>query len=142
MADLSIEAPRLQPVIQALRNYPQIATQILRGTVRDILVMIAGRAATYPPAPADSTYIRTGTLGRLWTTAKPEIKASASLLEGRIGNKTPYGPYVQSADEQAWMHLGRWTTIEQWIEASQGEADGMLDTAGEQIIQEVERRAK
>jgi hypothetical protein len=33
-------------------------------------------------------------------------------VEGTIGNNVTYGPYVQSRDMQAWMHQGRWDTIE------------------------------
>lgn len=142
MADLEVTTPNLPRLIQALRDYPQIANRILRGTLRDILVMIAGRAASYPSPPPNSTYDRTGTLGRLWTSAQPNVRVSTSLLEGRVGNKTPYGPYVQSTDDQAWMHLGRWTTIEQYIEAAQAEANQMLDSAGEQVVKEVEAKAK
>ncbi len=50
---------------------------------------------------------RTGTLGRRWTTA---VVKTADGLEGRIGNNTEYGPWVQSKRFQARFHKVRWKT--------------------------------
>ena len=54
-------------------------------------------------------YVRTGTLGRRWTT---NVAASLDGLVGTIGNNTDYGPFVQSTGQQAQIHRGRWETID------------------------------
>ena len=59
----------------------------------------------YPPPPQDSTYVRTGTLGRSWSK-------KVSKMQAIIGNNTRYAPYVQDEDRQAWMHRGRWQTAQ------------------------------
>jgi hypothetical protein len=68
----------------------------------------------YPPAPAHSHYIRTGTLGRRWTT---QIDRSSDGLIGRIGNNTSYGPWVQSAafQRRIFARIG-WHTDEQGVD--------------------------
>ena len=50
--------------------------------------------ATYPPAPANSKYVRTGTLGRRWTT---DVDVKSDEIIGKVGNNTEYAPRVQSA---------------------------------------------
>lgn len=61
--------------------------------------------AKYPSPPPNSTYVRTGTLGKSWgTSVQPDIPRAT------VGNPTSYGPYVQDSDRQAWMHKGRWQT--------------------------------
>lgn len=57
--------------------------------------------AVYPPEPRGSSYVRTGTLGRKWTT---KIDQSFNGIEGRVGNNTEYAPLVQSYQFQAWFH--------------------------------------
>lgn len=63
--------------------------------------------AMYPPPPTGSTYVRTGTLGRRWTT---KIDRNGGGLVGTVGNSTSYGPFVQSKQFQARVHRGRWQT--------------------------------
>jgi len=55
----------------------------------------------YPAAPPLSRYIRTGTLGRRWTT---KIERKNDGLVGKVGNNVPYGPYVQSDRFQTRFH--------------------------------------
>jgi len=58
-------------------------------------------------------YVRTGALGRRWTT---KITMGPDALVGTIGNDTEYAPFVQSKDQQAQIHQGRWETIEQVLD--------------------------
>lgn len=83
------------------------------------LALLVDDIAEYPPKPPRSTYDRTLDLGRFWTSAQYEISTNTGGITGVIGNavrsrKTgrAYGPYVQSAEDQAWMHRGRWATDE------------------------------
>ncbi len=75
------------------------------------LLRMQGAMAQYPSPRTGSTYVRTGTLGRRWTSAKPVI----TPLRGRVVNNTKYGPYVQrdpseGQPSQARVHQGRWQT--------------------------------
>ena len=72
------------------------------GGAADLLI---ADIAKYPAPPADSSYTRTGTLGKGWTK-----QVEPTVPRATVGNITSYGPYVQDPDRQAWMHRGRWQT--------------------------------
>lgn len=90
------------PVQVALGNAVQLSLDLL-----------LARVTQYPPPPPNSTYVRGGpgsqNLGQKWTV---QVERFSDGVEGIIGNNVTYGPYVQSRDMQAWMHQGRWDTIE------------------------------
>ena len=89
---------------------------------------VHGRVPPYPAPPADSTYRRTGTLGRRITT---DVKTIGTQIVGMIGNDVVYAPYVISDEKladgrgpQAWMHEGRWWTLQNVVrKAQQGITD-------------------
>lgn len=88
-------------------------SDILRKPMNRALLRLAEKMSVYPPPPPGSTYRRTGTYGRRWTTATREIRtATATRIEGRIGNNTTYGPAVGSKQFQAGIHRNRWETDE------------------------------
>ena len=122
-------------LLAALDHEPQIAAPILRTATERALLRLVKPLATYPPA--QGTYRRTGTLGRLWTSAQPEFTSNASGFEGSLGNTTPYGPFVQgSHDEephQAWMHKDTWKTVDDVAKANEGAIQGEYEAALAQI---------
>ena len=86
---------------------------ILRPPMQRSVYRLVRRMAEYPNAPSGSTYVRTGTLGRTWTS---KITEHAGGLEGRVGNRTIYGPWVQSQRFQTALHRRTgWTTDEMAI---------------------------
>lgn len=78
--------------------------------MRRSVLLLQNRMATYPPQRPGSRYVRTGTLGRSWTT---QVQESSERVVGIVGNKVEYAPWVQSARFQAGIHRGRWQTDEQ-----------------------------
>ena len=70
-------------------------------------LFVGPRQANYKP------YIRTGTLGRRWTT---KVSQSGAGVTGKVGNNTEYAPWVQSERFQAGIHRGNWQTDEQVVE--------------------------
>lgn len=64
---------------------------------------------TYP-MQRPTTYVRTGRLGRSWTT-RPIREPGA--IGRSIGNNTRYAPQVQSSELQATVHRGWWQTDEE-----------------------------
>ena len=84
----------------------------LRPAMERGVAMLHEAVADYPPPPEGSTYRRTGTLGRRWTTKVETL----TTFQGTIGNNTVYGPYVQDEAKQARMHKGRWQTIQSVVE--------------------------
>ena len=65
----------------------------------------------YPPAIPDSTYRRTGTLGKSWTKQLMRGGRDGGWL-AQIGTRLNYAPYVQDEARQAKVHQGRWQTVQ------------------------------
>jgi len=87
---------------RGLRILDVLAGPLDRGAFR-----VEAGMKVYPVPPSGSTYRRTGTLGRRWTT-RP-IRTTTEV--GReIGNNTEYAPLVQGDELQATVHRGRWQT--------------------------------
>lgn len=98
-----------------LRGIEEAMTQLgvaesidmLRPPMERSMLLLMADMAKYPRQRSGSRYRRTGNLGRRWTKS---VRADYGGLTGTVGNNTPYGPYVQSAERQAWMHQGIWQT--------------------------------
>lgn len=88
------------------------AMAVLRRPMVRGLARVVAEMSEYPAQPAETDYVRTGTLGRRWTQ---EIDSTAEGLQGKAGNNTLYGPFVQSEMFQAeWM--AHWQTDEDVVE--------------------------
>lgn len=75
-----------------------------------------GTVPPYPAPPPNSTYRRTGLLGRSITT---EVRSLGAETVGVIGSNTIYAPDVISDEPtpdgrgpQARIHRGRWWTLQ------------------------------
>lgn len=134
----------LQQLVAALGDFPQIAAGDVRLGIEKALLLLQGRAAEYPPAPQGSSYRRTGTLGRLWTgaTRVVELGESGAFVQGRVGNATPYGPYVQDPGDQAEIHKGRWKTTDEIVADADDEIEMILSNAGAAIVQHLAEEAE
>lgn len=83
---------------------------MFRQPMRRAVARMRDAMAIYPPQRSGSAYRRSGTLGRRWTT---RVTERSDGLEGKVGNNTSYGPFVQSQMFQATVHQGRWQTDQQ-----------------------------
>ena len=88
------------------------ATNVLRDPMQRAVLRIQRDMQEYPTQRVGSTYRRTGTLGRLWTT---RVQQNSGYLEGKVGNRVKYAPFVQSRQFQARIHRGRWQTDERVV---------------------------
>lgn len=100
-----IEIRGIDALFRKLDSAAAIAT--LRPPMQRGVFRLHAGMAKYPAQRAGSSYRRTGTLGRRWTSVVTE---SANGLVGTVGNNTSYGPWVQSSMFQAAVHQGRWQT--------------------------------
>ena len=106
MANIDIEG--IDKLFSKLDRVQAIST--LRPPMQRSVYRLQRDMAQYPPARPGSSYIRTGTLGRRWTT---QVTETADGLTGKTGNNTSYGPFVQSQMFQAAVHQGRWQSDQQ-----------------------------
>jgi hypothetical protein len=107
----SIEVRGLDKVFAKLGAVSSIA--ILEKPMQRAVLRVEYDMKEYPPTRPGQTYVRTGTLGRRWTT---RVQTSSNGVIGTIGNNTAYGPWVQSQRFQSRFHRGRWTTDQQAID--------------------------
>ena len=111
------------------------SNEMLRAPMVASLALLHGRLATYPTPLTNSSYRRTGTLGRSWTTA---ISAISDGIRGEVGNNVGYAPYVQGGaatePNQAWMHAGRWQTDVQVMQQSEAQIRALFEDAVRRAI--------
>ena len=129
------EAERLVAALEAEASGGAMSE--LQVVATQALMLLGTYAAEYPPQSADSSYRRTGTLGRLWTAAVPQVTVGGHVLDARISNATPYGPYVQDRDRQAAQHRDRWKTTDKIVEEHVAEVGPLLARAGYEIVERV-----
>lgn len=92
-------------------------TQWLKEPTGEALELLYEQATTYPPERPGQRYRRTFKLRNSW---KREQVLSGSVL-GKVSSQgVAYSRYVMDAERQAWMHQGRWKTVQD-ISAEQEE---------------------
>jgi hypothetical protein len=133
----SIDIPALPRLIDLLDRFPDIVKEELAPPAHAALLSLIPDLATYPPQRPGTRYHRTGTYGRTWTAAQPEWSAVGSGFEAKIGNPTPYGPYLADADMQARWNVGKWKTTEDVLRAHEVEIQRYFDGALDRIIARV-----
>lgn len=127
MADASLTIDNAA-ALAALAAGDAAAIAALRQAIERWLLRRQAELARYPSPPPASRYRRTGTLGRAWTSARPDWQASAGSFRARVGNATTYAPYVQG-QRQANVHAGRWRTVEAVGRGAQAELDAAIAAA-------------
>lgn len=126
MAKLVVEG--LDELIVRFRQHPQKFRAALGKTMQASLLKIWELVPPYPEADPESSYVRTGTLGRSLGSSESggrqsgqpdiyEVKIGAKYSEASFGTRLEYAPHVigDKDSEQAWMHRGRWWTIPQTL---------------------------
>lgn len=136
--DAGITVVNLPSAARMLREHPDLLLAEFQIVTDRLLLEVGAELAEYPDAPPNSSYRRTGTLGRLWTTARPEWQASGSGFEGKLGNATPYGPYVQG-ERQALVHRGRWKTVRVIEDARRASIIGRYAAATRRVAEKVNK---
>ena len=103
-------------LLRRMEKYPDKLREELESTTLKALYHVQGSVPEYPPADPDSSYIRTGTLGRtIGLGARPDIfevkTMGARGFQGMFGTRLEYARYVIGTREQARIHKGRWWTM-------------------------------
>lgn len=102
-------------VRRLLTTAPGQITEALRLGTEDTTLYWQRLVKTYP-AQRTSTYRRTGTLGRSWTSPDSRrVEVVGTTVQGRVSSSgyiAPYNRYVQDEELQARVHQGTWETIQ------------------------------
>lgn len=86
----------------------------------------------YPAPPTGSTYQRTGTLGRSYTT---EVRHLGADIVGVIGSAVVYAPYVVDEQRQAAVHKDRWYTLIAVLRRYHGVIAKMFHAAARELLE-------
>lgn len=107
---IKIDEAAVASVVRKLGSLEKLVERMDRPMDRAVQVLWQ-TLSTYPPRPSQSTYRRTGTLGRRWTK---DVQRNGETLVGSVGNNTAYAIYVQSEQYQVAVHRATgWITDEQ-----------------------------
>lgn len=136
--ELKLDVRGFDEVMGALERSPGVVEGAFRPAVTAALIMLAGEMKVYPPPPPGSGYVRTLTLGRTWSALAPEFVVDGNGFWGRIGNPTPYAPYVQDRERQAGQHRGRWQTDGEVLEWKRGEVEAYFEAAVGRVVRGLE----
>jgi hypothetical protein len=128
MPEIILEVRGLDEVIRRFGNRRNVTEPIAKALDKTVKLIQRG-VTTYPPRPPESTYRRTGTLGRSFTT-----RVDRGRLEGRAGTRLAYAPYVIGDGTQAaWMR--HWKTIGKVGEEALPRIEGFFVVAVDEIAQ-------
>lgn len=104
MADLELTGGPLE-LPKGVKRWSDIFDQ-LEPAMKEIGYLLQNEMAEYPKQRPTS-YRRTGTLGRGWTS---KTTKTPSFMEVVVGNRVKYAPFVQSSRFQNRFHRGHWQT--------------------------------
>jgi hypothetical protein len=109
MAEIGVEIRGLDELRREIERLITDMPEILEPGVERALSLLYGRLRQYPPPRGN--YQRTFRLQDSWSA---ETVLSGDVL-GFVRSDSavaPHNRYVQSRASQAWMHRGRWQTVE------------------------------
>lgn len=100
------------------------------------VLYVHSQTPPYPPPPPGSRYRRTGTLGRTITAmgsasgpALSRVETAGGTVVGYVGSSVKYAGYVIDEENQAWMHKGRWWTLQSVVAKSRDGIRRIFDDA-------------
>jgi len=132
MSPKVMEVEGLDELIDRLQRTPQVYKQAEQKTMVASLTILWENVPPYPPAPATSRYVRTGTLGRSLgssmgggATGQPQIfgiKMYSKGAVGSFGTRLKYAQYVIGSrhTQQIYPFSAYWWTIDTIIGKAYG----------------------
>lgn len=107
--------------------------------MRQAITYVHSQVPGYPAPPATSTYRRTGTLGRSVTSfsatgALSRVESVGSGVVGYVGTNIDYAGYVIDEERQAYMHRGRWWTLQNVVRGAAGGIVRILEAGVRRIV--------
>lgn len=93
-----------------LRRLDADVLEVIEPPLQRLGYRVENRMKEYPPQ-RPTTYVRTGKYGQAWFM-DPVVR-SGDEARLNMGNRIDHGPWVGSAERQAWMHRGHWPTDEE-----------------------------
>ncbi len=124
---IEIEIRNADEVIRYLtQTTPRKIRDGLKESFKDALIYVHSNIPPYPPPRPGQRYRRgldprSQRLGQSYTT---RVEEKETTIHGFLGTVVTYAPWVVSKEKtasggpQAWMHQGRWYTLQDVVEKS------------------------
>ncbi len=139
----TIEIKGLDELIRRMQAYPDKLKQMTKLTMDAAMLALWENVPPYPPPPDDSTYVRTGTLGRTLGSSEAgskgsnapdiyEVKPMGSGYEGRFGTNLEYAPFV-IGDETQSRRMSHWWKIGSIATRAAGKIESIFKTLGDNL---------
>lgn len=152
MADV-VEVTGLKELIQRMQAFPVKLAQVVATAMAASLNVLWEKVPPYPPPPPDSTYRRTGTLGRSLGSSmgggasggEPSIYSIRKLgqgnMEGKFGTNLNYAPYVIGTTTQTDTHMSNgWWRIRTIAARAEDKIASIWQGVGKQLANFLEGR--
>jgi len=124
VADYGVEIRGLKELRAKLKRMDDSLQDEMRRTMIQATALVQRPAQQYPAKRPESSYRRTGTLGKTITS---EVKSVGNDTVGTIGTDLVYAPWVighkvvGGRGPQARIHQGTWKTLKAHLDARRGE---------------------
>lgn len=142
-----IETKGLDELIDRMKRYPAELHKALSLTMSSALIALWESVPPYPPPPEDSTYKRTGTLGKSLgadvgggSLGEPDIFTVKPLGDGYVGtfgSNLDYAPQVIGDTTQS-PRMSHWWTIKVISERAAEKIGRLFNALGEKLAQFLE----
>ena len=129
--NLDLDVDGLEEAIRKMSQYPKRMDAEMSERMFASLDVLWENVPPYAAKPADSTYRRTGTLGKSLGVTQSGGKAGQPTVygvsqklggreyQGKFGTSLSYAKYVIDPEKQAYMHQGRWWTMRDVMKAAE-----------------------
>jgi len=134
---VEIAIEHIDQVISSFDNGSRIVQEHVSDKIDTILGDMMRQLANEPPERVGQKYRRTHNLQHGWQEADTKWRLPGTAF---LRNPTAYGPYVQDASMQAWMHRGRWLTVQDALAMNADRIEMALREAGDEAMQEIANR--
>lgn len=118
---INIKVVGLDELMRRMAAMPEKVDEGMQEAMSQTLLVMSESIPGYPEPPQNSSYRRTGTLGRTLGSSfeggksgTPAIYAVEKIgysWEGRFGTNLNYAPWVVGDNTQAKAHKGRWWVL-------------------------------
>lgn len=125
---VKVTIPKARQLASTFHGFGEKIPNNLRKATGQARKILVAALSEYPPEPAGSTYERTEALKRGWQRASPIVGSKFELV-----NPVEHAGFVQG-DDQAWMHVGRWTPASEIAEEHEQEVVDLYDDATKESI--------
>jgi hypothetical protein len=126
---VKISIPKIGQLRSVFGGFKEQLPTRMRKATKQARTILVDALSEYPDEPPNSQYERTGQQRRGWQRATPITGLRFELI-----NPSEHARWTQ-ADDQAWMHVDRWTPASEIALEHEPEVVALYDDAVKETIE-------